>query len=115
MNDPLAELDPALAARFRNEHTHVADEPFVAATLQRVAAERARAAITRRVLQAAALIAVIAASPWLIPGSVLVSNVLDQGFARASAWLATPAGIALGVVVAALIVVYRARAARAGR
>ncbi len=114
MNE-LNEFDPALEALFRSEHTHIADEPFVGATLKRVAAERARSAVLRRALQAAALIAVIVASPWLIDGSVLLSDLLDQGFARASAWLATPAGMAIGVIVGvALAVLYRTRTRRAG-
>lgn len=116
MNDSLPEIDPALETRFRNEHTHIRDEPFVSATLRRVAAERARSAVTRRVLQAGVLIAVIVASPWLIEGSALLSSVLDRGFARASQWLSTPAGMALGAIAGiALVVLHRTRVWRAGR
>jgi hypothetical protein len=92
-----------LAARFRDEHTHIPDEPFVGATMRRVAAERERSVTTRHVLQAAALLAAIAASPWLIEGSVLLSALIDQGFTRASAWLATPAGMAIAAVTGAVL------------
>lgn len=115
MNDPTNDLDPALEALFRREHTHVAEQPFVAATLTLVAAERGRAAFARRALQAAALIVVIAASPWLIDGSALLSSSLDSLFARASAWLATPGGVAAAAVAAVAVVAVRARWRRAGR
>ena len=116
MTDPLHESDPALEARFRSEHTHIPDEPFVSATLKRVAAERARSVMTRHLLKAGALIAVIVASRWLIEGSVLLSEALDQGFVRVSEWLATPAGMATAVIASvALAALYRVRLWRAGR
>ena len=112
MNDPLPDLDPALAARFRGEHAHLPAEPFVGATLRRVAVERARSATLRRVLQAVALVAVLAASPWLIEASTLLSAALDKGFAQVSGWLATPAGMAIAGVVAAAIFALRYRRRR---
>ena len=108
MSDSLPEFDPKLAARFRDTHAHIADDPFVGATLKRVAADRARSTVTRRALQIAALVAVIAASPWLIQGSALLSDVLEQVFALASAWLAQPAGITIAAVVG-VVVAWKAR------
>jgi hypothetical protein len=116
MNDPLPEFDPKLAARFRDTHAHIADEPFVGAALKRVAADRARSTVTRRAWQIAALVAVIAASPWLIRGSVLLSELLERVFAVASEWLASPPGMAIGALAGvALAALYRLRSWRVGR
>jgi hypothetical protein len=110
MNDPLPDLDPALAALFRGEHAHLPAEPFVGATLRRVAAERERSATLRRMLQSVALIAVLAASPWLIEASTLLSAALDKGFALVSGWLGTPAGMAIAGVAAVILALrYRRR------
>jgi len=100
MNDSQPEFDPTLAARFRGEHAQVPDEPFVRSTLQRVAAARSRSTAVRRVMQAAALVAVIAASPWLIRGSVLLSDAMEQSFVWASTWFARPAGVAIVAIAA---------------
>ncbi len=103
MSDSLPEFDSKLAARFRYTHARIPDDPFVAATLKRVAADRARSTATRRALQVAALVAVIAASPWLIQGSALLSDMLDQVFALASAWLVRPLGITIAAVVGVVL------------
>ena len=63
---------------------------------------------TRRALQIAALVTVIAASPWLIQGSALLSDVLEQAFALASGWLARPAGITIAAVVG-VVLAWKAR------
>ena len=106
MNDSGPDFDTTLAARFRSEHTHLPAEPFVRATLHRVAAERARASVVKYTLQATALVAVAWASPWLIKASTLLSNALDGLFA-------TPIGMiaaALGVTISAAL--FRARTSR---
>ena len=108
MSDSLPEFDPKLAARFRDTHAHIPEDPFVGATLKRIAADHARSTATRRVLQVAALVAVIAASPWLIQGSALLSGVLDQAFALASGWLARPAGITIAALVG-VVIAWKAR------
>jgi len=92
------EFDPRLAELFRREHGHLAAEPFATATLRAIAADRKRIAIRNRLLQAAAVIALILLSPRLIDASVWISSRLDELFASASTWLATP----LGLVAAAL-------------
>lgn len=63
-----------------------------------------------RLVVAAAVLGVGLLSPQLIAGSVWVSSRLDEAFARVSAWLASPYGIAAAAVVAlAAFVVHRAR------
>jgi len=106
MNDSLPEFDTTLAERFRNEHTHIATEPFVSNTLSRVATERTRATAFRYAIQAALLIAVIWASPWLIKASALLSSGLDDLFAKLTELLATPVGMgaaALTLIVSAAL------------
>jgi hypothetical protein len=94
MNDRDDEFDPKLEALFRREHTHLPAEPFAGATLRMLAAERRRAALRARFVQAAAVIALIALSPLLIRASVWISSRLDELFAAASSWLASPLGLA---------------------
>jgi hypothetical protein len=96
-------FDPRLETLFRQEHQSIPIEPFVGATLKRIAAERARVHRVRRLIEAAALIAVIVASPWLIEASVLISAMLDEAFALVSAWLETPSGTTIAIFVGALL------------
>lgn len=102
MNDGNDEFDPKLEALFRREHTHLPSEPFASATLGMLAAERRRAALLTRLARAAAVIALIVLSPLLIDSSIWVSSRLDELFASASAWLASPLGLAVGVALGAL-------------
>lgn len=97
MNDENPDFDPRLAEAFASEHTHLPAEPFATATLRAIAAERKRVAVTTRLLQAAALVALIALSPLLIAGSSWVSARLDELFASVSGWLASPLGLAAAV------------------
>jgi len=104
------EFDPRLAELFRREHGHLAAEPFATATLRAIAADRKRIAIRNRLLQAAAVIALIFLSPRLIDASVWISSRLDELFASASAWLATPLGLgAAALLVVAALATKRAR------
>jgi len=104
------EFDPRLAELFRREHEHLAAEPFATATLRAIAADRKRIAIRNRLLQAAAVIALIFLSPRLIDASVWISSRLDELFASASAWLATPLGLgAAALLVVAALATKRAR------
>jgi hypothetical protein len=98
------EFDPRLEELFRQEHAHLPAEPFATATLRAIAADRKRIAIRNRLLQAAAVIALIVLSPRLIEASVLISSRLDELFASASTWLASPLGL-VGAAVAALLAV----------
>src|SRR5262245_26378122 len=103
-DDERDDFDPRLAELFGREHTHLPAEPFSSATLRAIAADRKRVALRNRLLQAAAVIALIFLSPRLIAASVWISSRLDELFASASTWLASPAGLATAalVVVAAL-------------
>ncbi len=114
------EFDPKLEALFEREHTHVPAEPFLAATLLAVAAERRRAAWKTRLVVIAAFVGVVLLSPQLIAGSVWVSSRLDELFAWVSSWLASPYGVAVAGLVALTAFValrapwVRAYAARGG-
>jgi hypothetical protein len=61
-------FDALLAARFEREHRHVPADAFVATAMKKVRAERRRGNFLRIGFRAAALIAIVAASPWLIAG-----------------------------------------------
>ena len=100
MNDRHDESDPRLTELFGREHSHLPAEPFSTATLRAIAADRKRVALRNRLLQAAAVIALIVLSPRLIDASVWISSGLDELFASASTWLASP----LGLVGAALAI-----------
>jgi hypothetical protein len=94
MNDENQEFDPRLEELFAREHTHLPAEPFSTATLRAIASARKRVALRNRLLQTAAVIVLIALSPRLIDASVWISSRLDELFASASAWLASPLGLA---------------------
>lgn len=97
------EGDPLLEGLFSREHTHLPAEPFSSKTLKAIAADRKRALVTRRLLQAAGVIVLILLSPQLIDGSVWLSSRLDEVFALASSWLANPFGMAAAALVAGLV------------
>ena len=98
MNDQRDEFDPRLEELFRREHSHLPTEPFASATLRRITAERKRTLLQTRLLQAAALIALIALSPLLLAASGWLSARLDELFASVSALLASPLGLAAAIV-----------------
>jgi len=104
--------DPGLEALFRRTHAGQPDETFVAATMRRVAVEKARRRLGRRLVEAAGLIGIVAASPWLIDASVRLSALLDAGLTLASDWLRTPTGMACGVAFVAALLVIRPLLAR---
>jgi len=99
--------DPGLEALFRRTHAGRSDEAFVAATMRRVEAAKLRRRLGRRLVEAGALIAVVATSPWLIDASVKLSSLLDTGLTIVSGWLATPAGMALAVAIVAAALAFR--------
>jgi hypothetical protein len=77
-------FDARLAARFEQEHTQVPSEAFVAATLQKLHASRRRREVTRIVLRAGALVAIVAASPWLIPAVEHLNEAVGSSLSWAS-------------------------------
>ncbi len=105
-------IDPKLRALFEREHAHVPDEPFSKFLMQRVAAERRRRLVARRVLQIAGLAAVVVLSPLLVAASQAASASLDALFALVEEWLSTPGGMlaaALCAVGALVIAALRRR------
>jgi hypothetical protein len=103
--DSSSDHDGGLRALFEREHRHVPDEPFVAATVRRIAAERRRRSWLKRASLAALLLLVVGASPWLVAGSALLSATLGQLFNYAAELLSTPVGMCLGAlgVIAVLV------------
>src|SRR5688572_3408104 len=99
--------DPSLEALFQRAHAGLGDENFVAATMRRVEAARVQHRLRRRVIEAGILAVVVAASPWLIDGSVKLSALLDAGLSIVLSWLATPTGMALGFATVAAVAAFR--------
>ena len=77
-----AELDCAAA---RTTHAGIADGSFSAATVRRVEARQSRLRLRRRLLEAACIVAIVIASPWLIDASIRLSTLLDAGIIAAVA------------------------------
>ncbi len=72
-------FDPRLAAHFEQEHRHVPDEAFVAATMQKIRAERRRREFMRIGVPVGALfLTAVAASPWLSAGIERLNAALES-------------------------------------
>ena len=99
-----------LRALFERERFHVAEQPFVNEVARRVAAARRRRTFATRGAQALAVGALIAASPWLVSGSALLSTKLDALFSSTASALDSPYGYGAGLVcLLAAAVVFRRR------
>jgi hypothetical protein len=99
-----------LRALFAREQTHVAEQPFVNDIARRIAVARRRQTFATRAAQAAAVGALIAASPWLVGGSRILSSGLDKLFSSVAVSLDSPYGYGAGVIsVIAAAVVFRRR------
>jgi hypothetical protein len=72
------EFDARLAAHFEQEHRHVSADSFVATTKRKVRAARRRREVMRVGLRVAALVAAVAASPWLIAGVARLNAALES-------------------------------------
>jgi hypothetical protein len=101
-----------LRALFAREQAHVAEQPFVNDIAGRVAAARRRRTFTTRAAQAVAVGALIAASPWLVSGSALLSTKLDALFSYAASALDSPLGYGAGLVAIIAAAVIRHRSFR---
>jgi hypothetical protein len=101
-----------LRALFEREQAHVAEQPFVNDIAGRVAAARRRRTFTTRAAQAVAVGALIAASPWLVSGSALLSTKLDALFSYAASALDSPLGYGAGLVAIIAAAVIRHRSFR---
>lgn len=100
-------FDAGLTARFEQEHRQVPADPFVATTIRKVRAERRRVEAVRLGLRAAALVAAVVGSPWLIAGGARLNELLESSYT----WtLGLP--VAWVVAVLAIIVVVAKRVRR---
>jgi hypothetical protein len=99
-------FDTRLAARFGREHSQVPADAFIAATMRKVRAGRRRKALMRVGLRAAALLAAIAGSPWLIAGGARLNAALQYPLP----WtLGLPVTWALGALALVVVVAMRMR------
>jgi hypothetical protein len=101
--------DRNLRALFERSSPHAAEQPFVNEVARRVAAARRRRALATRMTQALVVGALIAASPWLVSGSVVLSTKLDALFSSAARALDSPLGYAAGLVFVIAALVFRRR------
>jgi TRAP-type C4-dicarboxylate transport system permease small subunit len=105
MSEP-DDFDALLAERFRREHQYIAEEPFVAAALQRIRFEQRLAARIRTVLRVAVLLAAVIASPWLIEGATR----LNAAVASSLSWTTgIPGAWLLGAAAIAAVLISRVR------
>lgn len=99
-------FDARLAAHFEQANGHVPADAFVAATMQKVRVGRRRAEVMRLGLRCAALVVVIALSPWLIAGAARLNAALESSLT----WtMALPGAWMLGVLAIVVVVVLRVR------
>ena len=97
-------FDAGLAAQFEQAHRHVAADAFVASTMQKVRVARRRKDAIRVGLRAAALVAAIVGSPWLIAVGERLNAVLESSFP----WtLGLPVAWLLGALALVVLVVKR--------
>lgn len=100
------EFDSRLAARFEQEHRHVPADSFVASTMRKVRAGRRRAEVVRVGLRVAALVAAVAASPWLIAGASSLNAALESSLN----WVTgQPGAWALGALAVLVVLATRLR------
>jgi hypothetical protein len=100
------DFDALLKARFDREHQHVPADPFVAGVMQRIRAEEQLKTGLRIGLYAAALIAAVVVSPWLIAGAARLNAALSSSLSWATG---LPGVWAVGVLAVGVLVVQRVR------
>lgn len=87
-----------LRALFERDRPHIVEQPFVNDIARRVAVARRRRTFAARAAQVIAVSALIAASPWLVSGSALLSAKLDGLFSSAAGALDSPFGYGAGLL-----------------
>jgi hypothetical protein len=92
MNNSPDDFETELVARFRQEHRHVPDDPFVGATARRIRRARQRRTYIRHALHVSGVAVLVLGSHWLIEASVVASRKLDAWFAVGFDCLLTPLG-----------------------
>jgi hypothetical protein len=99
-------FDVRLAARFEQEHRHVSADAFVASTMRKVRAGRRRREVIHTGVRAAALVAVVLASPWLIAGVAYLNAALESSLS----WtMGQPVAWSLGVLAVLVVLAKRVR------
>lgn len=100
------DFDVLLKQHFDREHQHVPADPFVAATMQRIRSERRQMTGVRSALGAAALVAAVIASPWLIAGAAHLNAALESSLSWAAG---LPGAWVLGALAVAAVFLSRVR------
>lgn len=100
------EFDTRLAARFEQEHRHVDADAFVATTMRKVRAGRRRREFVHAGLSAAALVAAVLASPWLIAGVDYLNAALEFSLSYA---MGQPGAWAMGALAVIVVLAMRVR------
>ena len=99
-------FDTRLAAQFEQEHRHIPADAFVATTMRKVRAGSRRREGMHLGLRIAALVAAVAASPWLIAGVARLNAALESSHV----WtLGLPGAWVLGALAILVVVIARAR------
>ena len=99
-------FDARLAAHFEQEHRHVPADDFVATTMRKVRAGRRRREVIHAGLGAAALVAAVVASPWLIAGVAHLNAALESSLSWA---MGQPVAWVLGALAALVVLAMRVR------
>ena len=99
-------FDALLAARFEQEHRHASADDFVASTMRKVRAGRRRREFIHAGLGAAALVAAVLASPWLIAGVAYLNAALESSLSYA---MGEPFAWALGALAVLVVLAMRVR------
>jgi hypothetical protein len=100
------EFDARLAAHFEQEHRHVSADSFVATTMRKIRAARRRREVMRVGLRVAALVAAVAASPWLIAGVARLNAALESSLN----WtMGQPGAWVLGALAVIVVLAMRVR------
>lgn len=99
-------FDARLAAHFEQAHRQVPADSFVASTMQKIRAGRRRREFVHVGSRAAALVAAVVASPWLIAGVARLNTALESSLAWAMGELG---GWVLGAVAVLVVLAMRVR------
>lgn len=103
------ELDKNLQTLFQEKIQSLPVEPFLSIVLKRIERQRSRQVILQMLLPVLGLACCALLSPFLIKGSVLLSNGLNFIFETAGAFSSRPAGLATAAVSALLFIILKPR------
>lgn len=100
------DFDARLAACFEREHLHAPADGFVADTMRKIRAGRRRQEVVRITLRIAALVVLVATSPWLIAGVEWLNTEVKSSVASTSGF---PGAWVLGALAALVVLGTRLR------